>query len=105
MSSSLQEIFNNYVAYLKAEKNASPYTIRNYSTDLRDFFDFLANEKINALTDISRPVLRTYLSNLVDRRFVKGSIARKQSAVRSFFRYLLRENIITGSPKFCRRNK
>jgi integrase/recombinase XerC len=42
--------------------------------------------------------LRDYLSHLIERGFVKASIARKLSAIRSFYRYLLREEIISTSP-------
>ena len=34
----MQEIFNKYINYLEAERNASPYTVRNYTTDLLGFF-------------------------------------------------------------------
>ncbi|HEX73663.1 MAG TPA: site-specific integrase [Dehalococcoidia bacterium] len=34
----MQDIFNRYINYLEAERNASPYTVRNYTTDLLSFF-------------------------------------------------------------------
>jgi len=37
----MQKIFERYIQYLEAERNASPYTVRNYQTDLADFFKFL----------------------------------------------------------------
>ena len=94
----MQEVFNRYINYLKAERNASPYTVRNYTTDLLDFFQFLRTKKISSLKEVDRHVLRSYLSQLMERGFVKASIARKLSAIRSFYRYLLREEIISTSP-------
>ena len=38
-------VFNRYINYLEAERNASPYTVRNYTTDLLDFFDFLRGQR------------------------------------------------------------
>ncbi len=98
MNSSLQEIFNNYITYLRAEKKSSPYTVRNYGTDLKDFAQFLVDNHVGSFETVDRRVLRLYLTNLVERGFVKASIARKQSAIRSFYRYMLREEIIKTSP-------
>jgi integrase/recombinase XerC len=96
----MQEVFNRYIQYLEAEKNASPYTVRNYKDDLLDFLYFLKKKKIDPLneTKVDRHVLRDYLSELVGRGIVKASIARKLSAIRSFYRYLVREKIVSTNP-------
>jgi len=94
----MQAVFNKYINYLEAERNVSPYTVRNYTTDLLDFFQFLKDKKIDSLKEVDRHTLRDYLSQLMERGFVKASIARKLSAIRSFYRYLLREEIISTSP-------
>ena len=94
----MKEVFNKYINYLEAERNVSPYTVRNYTTDLLDFFDFLKTKKIDSLKGVDRHVLRGYLSHLMEQGFVKASIARKLSAIRSFYRYLLREEMVSASP-------
>ncbi|MBA7596486.1 Tyrosine recombinase XerC [subsurface metagenome] len=94
----MQAVFNKYINYLEAERNASPYTVRNYTTDLLDFFQFLKAKGIGSLKEVNRHTLRDYLSHLMEKGFVKASIARKLSAIRSFYRYLLREEIISTSP-------
>jgi tyrosine recombinase XerC len=97
----LQETFEEYIKYyLEAEKNASPHTVRNYKDDLLDFLYFLKKKKVDPLseTEVDRHVLRDYLSELVGRGIAKASIARKLSAIRSFFRYLVREEIIAKNP-------
>ncbi len=94
----MQEVFNRYVNYLEAERNASPYTVRNYTTDLLDFFQFLRDRGISSLTEVDRHILRGYLSRLMGQGIVKVSIARKLSAIRSFYRYLLREGMVATSP-------
>ena len=94
----MQEIFNRYINPLRAERNVSPYTIRNYKSDLLDFFRFLKEKKVATLDEVNRQVLRDYLGHLVGRGIVKGSIARKLSAIRSFYRYLMREKLITANP-------
>ncbi|MFC1948703.1 tyrosine recombinase XerC [Chloroflexota bacterium] len=112
----MQEIFNRYINHLVAEKNASPYTVRNYTTDLlgssriKGFFTFLSEKGIKSLDRADRKVMRDYLSYLSEQGLVKASIARRLSAIRSFYRYLVREEILavnpvqdTSSPKLDRR--
>lgn len=94
----MQEVFNQYIAYLQAEKNASNYTIRNYTRDLMEFFSFVTEKGIVTLRDVNKQTLRAYLSYLMDRKYAKSSIARKLSAIRSFYRYLMREELVMVSP-------
>jgi len=100
----VQETFNKYINYLRAERNASPCTVRNYTTDLlgskniKGFFSFLVDRGIKSLDEVDRAALRDYLAYLVEQGVVKASIARKLSAIRSFYRYLLREEMLTASP-------
>jgi integrase/recombinase XerC len=94
----MQEVFTKYLNYLQVERNASPYTVRNYTTDLLGFFHFLQERGLDSLKEVDKTVLRDYLSHLMGRRFVRASIARKLSAIRSFYRYLLREEIIATNP-------
>jgi len=76
----------------------SAYTVRNYTADLLDFFGFLRDKDISSLKEVDRLTLRDYLSHLMKQGLVKASIARKLSAIRSFYRYLLREGMISTSP-------
>ncbi len=94
----MQQIFNKYKDYLEVERNASPYTVSNYTTDLLGFFQFLRDKKIDSLKEVDRHTLRDYLSHLMKKGFVKASIARKLSAIRSFYRYLLQEGLVSTSP-------
>jgi tyrosine recombinase XerC len=94
----MQEVFNRYINYLDAERNASHYTVRNYTHDLLDFFSYLKSKKISSLNEVNRQVLRGYLSHLMKEGFAKVSISRKLSAIRSFYHYLLREEFVATSP-------
>jgi len=94
----MQEVFNKYINYLEAERNMSAYTVRNYTADLLDFFNFLKVNGISSLKEVDRLTLRDYLAHLMKRGLVKASIARKLSAIRSFYRYLLQEGLVSTSP-------
>jgi integrase/recombinase XerC len=94
----MQEVFNKYIAYLEVERNASPYTIRNYTSDLLDFFNFLRTRGVISLNEVERDILRSYLSQLMEQNKAKASIARKLSAIRSFYRYLVSEETLSKNP-------
>jgi integrase/recombinase XerC len=94
----MPEAFDKFIEYLKVERNASQYTVRNYEADLIGFFKFLQDENITSLDEVDKNVLRDYLYQLMESGFARTSIARKLSAVRSFYRYLQREELVTGSP-------
>lgn len=95
----MQEIFDRYInTYLKAEKNLSPNTVRNYRIGLRDFVDFLRMKNINSLEAVDKPAVRGYLALIMRGGMDKGTIAGKLSAIRSFFRWLKREELIAADP-------
>jgi integrase/recombinase XerC len=94
----MQEVFNRYIAYLEAERNVSAYTVRNYTNDLMEFFAFVKDKGITTLKDVNKQTLRAYLSQLMEQKYAKSSIARKLSAIRSFYRYLMREELVSASP-------
>ena len=98
---SMDELIERYVNYLQYERNASPHTVRNYRSDLRQFRDYLAEGRAAAEVDV-RSVdalrIRGYLAMLFERQEKKSSIARKLSAVRAFFKFLRREGVLDQNP-------
>jgi len=95
---STEALLRNYVNYLSAERQVSSYTVRNYSHDLRHFLDFLRNERVATLEEVDRLLLRRYIESLVEQGAEKASVAAKLSALRSFYRYLMSENIVSSNP-------
>jgi len=94
----MDEHLDKFITYLIAEKNASLYTIKNYRHEIRQFLDFLKEQGIDSWDGVDRYVLRRYLAWLQAEGYVKASIARRISELRSFCRYLVREDILDANP-------
>jgi integrase/recombinase XerC len=89
-----------FLKYLDIEKNVSDNTIKNYFLDLRDFFIFY-NQEFGNISDINKITylqIRKFLAKLQEAEYARTSIARKLSALRSFFRYLCREGLCVNNP-------
>ena len=80
------------------EKNASPHTIDRYGSEIRECLTFLESQGVRDWPDVDRDVLRRYLAWLSSRGLVKASIARRLSELRSFGRFLVREDVIGVNP-------
>jgi len=91
----LQDYLDRFVTYLVNERNASPYTIKNYSGEIAEFIAFAKQEGVTQLAQIDRNVLRLYLTWLAAEDKARGSIARRLSELRSFGKYLVRQGVLT----------
>lgn len=94
----MEEHLNKFITYLIAEKNASPYTVKNYRHEIGEFLGFLREQGIDSWEGVDRHVLRRYLAWLQAQGYVKASITRRISELRSFCRYLVREGILATNP-------
>ncbi len=86
---------DQFLNFLKSEKNASPHTVKNYQVDLREF-SLSLNGK--AVADISYLDIRSFLAELKNKGFLKTTISRKLACLRSFFKFLARENVLPINP-------
>lgn len=84
----------SFIEYLQIEKNASPYTINYYTSDVDSFFNFLQVENIKQLDEVNYQTVRVYLTTLYEKKLSRRSVSRKISCMRSFFRFLQREEYI-----------
>jgi tyrosine recombinase XerC len=89
--SPIQPLLDAYIRYLVAEKNLSPFTLRNYRTDILDFARFFEETEGVSPLQADRQSFRGYLAHARDSGVVTASLARKVSTVRNFFRFLVRE--------------
>lgn len=88
--------FLDHLAYARGR---SPETLRAYRADVEDFFSFIEeNWPDLGPSDLNHLHLRIYLGELAKRGLKKSSIARRLSALRTFFRWLKREGLIGSNP-------
>lgn len=87
--------FKQFLEFLEGGRGASPHTIRNYAGDLKDFFAFLDGK---SLSQVDPLVIRSFLAHLKSRGHSKATLSRKLAALRSFFKYLARENHLRSNP-------
>jgi integrase/recombinase XerC len=94
----------DFLDYLHYERNTSANTIEAYRDDLESFVGFLTDEYWTTpretldLANVDHLTVRAWLAHLGRRKLARSSIARKLSALRSFFKFLLREGVVTANP-------
>lgn len=87
-----------YIRYLKVEKNASPYTVKQYVADIKEFVLFMEQHQITVFAAVSYLHGRAFLAHLGKKGLSRRSIARKLSSLRSFYRFLMREEKMEQNP-------
>jgi integrase/recombinase XerC len=98
--SPLQQVMERYLRYLRSERNCSPNTITAFRVDLEQFLAFVTppGEKPMPLHEIDHRVIREFVAHQYDLGLEKSSIGRKLVALRSFFKFCVRENLLKQNP-------
>jgi integrase/recombinase XerC len=96
----MKTAIGKYLEYLRAVKNSSPHTISNYGKDLGQFVAYLSPPGLEppALSAVTHNIIREFVGHLHDQGLQKSSIARKLAALRSFFKYCVRESRLQENP-------
>ncbi|RKL68986.1 tyrosine recombinase XerC [Salipaludibacillus neizhouensis] len=87
-----------FIEYLQIEKGASPHTIENYTLDINDFFHFIEQHLIKSIAAVSHGDIRVYLTELHHKNYARKTVARKISCLRSFWTFLVREELVMKNP-------
>ena len=98
----LEVAVDAYLAHMRDQRDASPETLRAYGTDLARFATWAGRERERAGTtkihDVDPLLVRSWIASLHHERLGRSTIARKLSAVRSLFRWLVRTGRLDASP-------
>ena len=96
----MKRSIEKFLEYLRSVKNASPHTTTNYGKDLEQFRGFLmppGTEEPDP-RKVTHQLIREFVAHLHEQGLEKSSIARKLAALRSYFKYCVREGMVKENP-------
>ncbi|MBF1556634.1 tyrosine recombinase XerC [Segatella salivae] len=92
-------MINEFLNYLKFERNRSDLTIKNYGEDLRAFKEFYGNlDSRLSWKSVDSDVIRDWMESMMDKGNNATSINRRLSALRSFYRFALTRKLVDKDP-------
>ena len=96
----MKEAIGKFLQYLQAVKNSSPHTVLNYGKDLGQFVAYLSPPGVQppGVSGVTHHIIREFVGHLHEQGLQKSSIARKLAALRSFFKYCVREGMLKENP-------
>ena len=94
----MHERMEEYLKFLELERNMSPETLRAYRGDLVLFGEYCSRAGIERIEDIDYRLLRRYLAYLQTRGYSRSTVARRSSAVRGYFRFLVQRGYLEMDP-------
>ncbi len=88
-----------FLHYLLHEKRYSEHTIKSYETDLQQFILFLADEfQVSSAKKVNFQLVRSWIATLLNNNISARSVNRKITTLKTYFRFLMYEDIIKASP-------
>ena len=103
----LREPIEQFLSYLQSERNYSDYTLKSYSEDMQGWLEYTLELHLGHCPEPSQidpAELRGYLSAMVDANYSKATISRRLSALRSFFKFTIRQGWRADNPAAALRN-
>ena len=95
-------MIEQFLNYLRFERNSSPQTVLTYEEALREFESYLAFKDSGlSLRDADADLIREWMESLMDRGNNASTINKKLSALRSFFRFALKRKLVDRDPAHC----
>jgi integrase/recombinase XerC len=88
-----------FLTYIQREKRYAPNTIKSYQTDLEQFQIFLSEQyQTNNLQTIDHHQIRSWLVSMLQKGSSARTVNRKISCLKSYFRFLLKKDLIKSNP-------
>jgi len=85
--------------YLHSERRFSPHTVKSYNDDIKQFVSFTGIElKDFNPSNVDHKLVRRWVVFLLEHKFTARSVSRKISALKHFYRFLIREGLVTVNP-------
>ena len=94
----MDHLLDQFLHYILVEKGLSKNTIDAYSHGLNRFLDYLRRKGIQEIPRVTKLDMRAFLLGLKKQGLSTKSVVRNLAAIRSFFRFLVQEGILTANP-------
>lgn len=94
----MYDLLREYLQYLRYQKNYSDLTISSYQREIQQFIEYLNKESLTSFQEVDYSLLRGYLVSLHEQNLAHTTINHKLTSLRSFYRYLLREEYVEDNP-------
>jgi integrase/recombinase XerD len=92
-------LIEEFISYISIEKGLAENTVESYLLDLNSFYCYIFEElKLSSYTEVTEVIIIDYLVSLQKSGRATATLARHIAALKSFFQYLLREEIIVKNP-------
>ncbi len=92
----MNDMIEKFLNYLDKQRNYSPHTITSYKNDIKEFNHFLEKNKYK-YKNINYKEVKVYFMELHDKKYNRSTISRKLSAVRRFYKFLVKEKIVNNN--------
>jgi len=90
----MNELIEQFLSYISVERGMADNTLSSYKRDLSRFTDYLKSKKIDSIDNVSRQMINSFMMAEKDRGLGSNSISRELACIKSFFKFLLKENIV-----------
>jgi integrase/recombinase XerD len=90
----MKELIEEFLSYISVERGMADNTLASYKRDLSKFFDFLKTRRAEPVDKITRQMITSFMMAEKDRGLSSNSISRELACIKSFFKFLVRENRI-----------
>ena len=94
----MKSLVKEFINYLAVERGLADNTLDSYNRDLKQFQEFLSNEKVENIQKATRNIVMSYLMFLQKRGRATATVSRHLAALKSFYHFLLREKYIEKDP-------
>ena len=95
-------MIDQFLNYLRYERNSSPQTVQTYEEALREFESYISfRDNGLSLVSVDTDVIRDWMESLMDKGNTASTINKKLSALRSFYRFSLKRKLVEHDPAHC----
>ena len=94
----MERILKDFIYYLSVERGLADNTLDSYQRDLKKFLQFLKKHNIKDFHEVSRTHISQFLLEQQEKGLAPSTLTRNLASIRSFYNFLLREQIIQENP-------